>query len=626
MLKSSGTEIMEIHSSMEDIDWNVLQNYLFNKRFKELKQLNTIYPDLFLKNSDDLGKSLLHIACDNGAIEAIPYVSTENTINHQDDCGWTPLHCACSLGHFMIVDSLLSLGADPLIPNQDGNYPLHYLVRQKLSKLTALNSPNGTTSNSSGTKPFLRIIQKMITLMKGQLNFQNRHGETPLHLAVRYGSPEVVQLLLHSRVLPDIPNNKGLTPLHIGVHLNQTEMVSLLVSAGADPLKTEIQGNTAFQLAKKSQNTQLALALIGSKEGSPPPQHQQQQQDNSNNSNNNHNNSNVSSKGIRKKILSGINDVIILSHKNHFFSESEKTMLCDEKTVCQLLELCGSHENETALHLIRSFEKINQLNLLVECSVKIGVSMAEKEGETTLFRENRLNVRILTQILYSKCEALLIALHSTTLSPSMSVLDPSNLEVHSSRVPSEEQRLKNIETMKHFTSVIIDWIFSTIDSFPPFVRFICKTIHQQVELVFKGVGHRTVSAMLFLNMFCPSIALYVQSDSTDSLTSAQWRRPLTYVTKTLQLLANGSLYDDQHDLSQLNELLKIKSVDLKKFVENIIIYQEDDSRNLTRAFSAPESGSLSSLNSDGISNNNSSDSIKVVQNLLKTHKSALKSK
>ena len=64
------------------------------------------------------------------------------------------------------------------------------------------------------------------------LNAQNRHGRTPLHLAVRDGSREKVELLLRHGADVTVKDLCRQTPSEIAVILRQTSLVRAFNNSG----------------------------------------------------------------------------------------------------------------------------------------------------------------------------------------------------------------------------------------------------------------------------------------------------------------------------------------------------------------------------------------------------------
>ena len=107
-----------------------------------------------------------------------------------------PLHAAVEIKNEKILELLLAAQADPDLPNADGDTPVHSAVREKsalgVTMLKAMVEAGGCADIPNGID-----------------------GDTPLHLAAKFGSLEMVQILLEADGDPTFPNNDGLTPIDV---------------------------------------------------------------------------------------------------------------------------------------------------------------------------------------------------------------------------------------------------------------------------------------------------------------------------------------------------------------------------------------------------------------------------
>ncbi|XP_056660864.1 nuclear factor NF-kappa-B p100 subunit [Monodelphis domestica] len=172
-----------------------------------------------LRAQDENGDTPLHLAIIHGQTDVIeqmahvlfrvPHLGIVNLTNHLHQ---TPLHLAVITGQSRVVSFLLDVGADP-------------------------------------------------TLL-------DRHGDSALHLALRAGSPVLLQALLcHAGpALPRLllmPDYEGLYPVHLAVRAHSPECLDLLVSSGADVELAERQGGrTALHLATEAEELGLVSHLL----------------------------------------------------------------------------------------------------------------------------------------------------------------------------------------------------------------------------------------------------------------------------------------------------------------------------------------------------------------------------
>jgi len=90
---------------------------------------------------------------------------------------------------------------------------------------------------------------------------QNQDEETPLHLALRWGRPDVARILVQHDAVVTARNKDGSTPLHlVSSTLPQlfrqspeqyTEVARMLLKRGADSAGQDKNGLTALDLASQ---------------------------------------------------------------------------------------------------------------------------------------------------------------------------------------------------------------------------------------------------------------------------------------------------------------------------------------------------------------------------------------
>ena len=108
-------------------------------------------------------------------------------------------------------------------PDRDGNTPLHEAAR-------------------SGHSSMLRDVIKQLkgdNLYCNEVNKTNHSGNTPLHLAVQFDYPEIVNLLAKEGADLTIKNNSQLTALELGVKLERGESLDILEESGKKCVKAK---------------------------------------------------------------------------------------------------------------------------------------------------------------------------------------------------------------------------------------------------------------------------------------------------------------------------------------------------------------------------------------------------
>ncbi|MED6219811.1 hypothetical protein PIB30_039106 [Stylosanthes scabra] len=148
------------------------------------------------------GRVALHCVAATGYQEGVPYLldTCKSCSIKRDNYGYLPIHLAAQSGHVEVVKMLLKYYPDPnkMLVDKSLNNILHIAAK-------------------SGKIDLVRYILKTPELEK-MINQKNMEGDTPLHLATRYGHPKVVyDLTWNTKVKLDLLNLRKKTPLNIAI-------------------------------------------------------------------------------------------------------------------------------------------------------------------------------------------------------------------------------------------------------------------------------------------------------------------------------------------------------------------------------------------------------------------------
>lgn len=215
---------------------------------------------------------LLTIANENSDETFAPIICNQENINRQDEIGRTILHHIAETNRYgHITQTLINLGANPNIPDDMGDTPLCYAIRSEnikavkilleVSTIEDINRPLNiaiTTGNIEIMNLFLEHqasngnLESVILLIQNNanINYTNRDGYSPLHLAIRNGHNGVVNFLINSGAdLSNFSTHK-FTALHIAaIYRNHDAIYMLLERLGDDVYQTSSRGYTAFHYA-----------------------------------------------------------------------------------------------------------------------------------------------------------------------------------------------------------------------------------------------------------------------------------------------------------------------------------------------------------------------------------------
>ena len=167
--KNKSQKINSTNSELFKEYKNINKNKLFNNNNKNLSFTPSSPGYKFCKNIKDIDK--------------------------QNKNGFTPIYCSIISEDIPALNDLLSLGANPNIPNYLGETPLYLSVNKK-------------------------NLDALIILLKynADCNIPTKKGNTPLHLALQKNLENFIEMLLRNKPNPNIQNKLyGQTATHLAI-------------------------------------------------------------------------------------------------------------------------------------------------------------------------------------------------------------------------------------------------------------------------------------------------------------------------------------------------------------------------------------------------------------------------
>uniref|UniRef100_A0A8D3CJX0 Ankyrin repeat domain 44 n=1 Tax=Scophthalmus maximus TaxID=52904 RepID=A0A8D3CJX0_SCOMX len=208
------------------------------------------------------GNTALHMACHTGQdTVATELVNAGANINQPNCHGNTPLHlAAASSSGVLSLELLINNGADVNMQNKEGKSPLHMaamngrftgsqiLIQNGNIGCKIIFSQHPVVSMSSSETLIIIIILTPCLLTPcfplrlctgGEIDCADIYGNTPLHIAARYGQELLISTLLTNGADKD---SLGRSPLHYAAASGNSQCTISLVRAGADVNELDLMG------------------------------------------------------------------------------------------------------------------------------------------------------------------------------------------------------------------------------------------------------------------------------------------------------------------------------------------------------------------------------------------------
>ena len=243
-----GVALLELgaNPNLADQGWTALHQVVWVRRPNHQYNNPAAIPTGAVSDLDFIRALVSHGADINARMTREVRDRRRNVLNR---VGATPFLLSAKVADVELMSLLVELGADPLIPNEDGATPL--MAAAGLG-IFALGENPGTNDEALAAVKYARELGGEVTTVDAK-------GDTALHGAIVRGSEELVRYLLDEGSPVDQANRKGWTPLRIakGVWYENAvrrwpELEPVLLAHGADPAKA---GGADNQIGLSNQET-----------------------------------------------------------------------------------------------------------------------------------------------------------------------------------------------------------------------------------------------------------------------------------------------------------------------------------------------------------------------------------
>uniref|UniRef100_A0A452H5M7 Uncharacterized protein n=1 Tax=Gopherus agassizii TaxID=38772 RepID=A0A452H5M7_9SAUR len=178
---------------------------------------------------DKKGYTLLHTAAASGQVEVVKHLLRLGVEIDEPNClGNTALHIACYMGQDAVANELVNYGANVNQPNEKGFTPLHFAAVSTNGALCLeLLVNNGADVNFQVRRPGLDH-----TLGTVEIDCADKYGNTPLHVAARYGHELLISTLMTNGADTARRGIHDMFPLHLAVLFGFSDCCRKLLSSG----------------------------------------------------------------------------------------------------------------------------------------------------------------------------------------------------------------------------------------------------------------------------------------------------------------------------------------------------------------------------------------------------------
>ncbi len=186
-------------------------------------------------------KNLIHAAAKSGTKDTLYYLASKKmNLNVKDQSGAIPLHIAVENGRYDTAAFLLSRKSPVNAVDYSGRTPLMRYIEK----------------NNPPSLDYLNFLYKW----KASFKVRNKNGESLIHIA--QADKNIIQYYRAKGAEINARDKFGNTPLHAAVTAGDSARSSILISLGCDVNALNNVRVSPYDIALKSDNTELSLLLL----------------------------------------------------------------------------------------------------------------------------------------------------------------------------------------------------------------------------------------------------------------------------------------------------------------------------------------------------------------------------
>ncbi|GJQ86694.1 hypothetical protein Trydic_g19789 [Trypoxylus dichotomus] len=219
----------------------------------------------YLQEVDDLGRNAFHLAVIHSPCweesDILKFLSSrmrQDRVNATDKFNCTPLHYSVMTGNNGIVRFLL----------ENCNFPQLYAGR---TSETTIFHMSLRTRNEDVTKMILERLNinlgtsKRLKIINAMLKKKDKEAYTPLEFAVKYGSKDLIKILIDYYISMDLVRNLDSTYFHNALIRRDKEIITFLLQHGANPNYMREVDRMPLEIAIKNGDDDIVRILLAHK-------------------------------------------------------------------------------------------------------------------------------------------------------------------------------------------------------------------------------------------------------------------------------------------------------------------------------------------------------------------------